>query len=69
MGGKMMDNQNQISRREFLFFAAAALLSSHFPNADEIPENPYKNVDWETTLNKVIGNRNSLISQVHIPSA
>lgn len=57
----MMDNQNQISRREFLFVAAVALLASHFPYARGTPKNSDKNVDWDTVLNNVIGNRNSLI--------
>lgn len=51
----------KVSRREFLFSAAAALLISQVPVTTRSLDNPYRDVNWEQVLNKVIGDRNALI--------
>ena len=52
----------KISRREFLFSTAAALLIAHVSGANEPQESRCKVVDWEVILNKVIGDRNALMT-------
>ena len=59
VGGFVMSKE--VSRRDFLFSAAAALLISQLPATSKSLENPYQDVDWEQVLNKVIGDRNALI--------
>jgi hypothetical protein len=57
----MMGDLYKVSRRDFIFSAAAALLVSHLPSSQEPRKSPYENVNWERVLNKVIGDRNALI--------
>jgi hypothetical protein len=51
----------EVSRRFFLFSAAAALLVSQMPVTSKSLKNPYSDVNWEQVLNRVIGDRNALI--------
>jgi hypothetical protein len=48
-----------IKRREFLISAAATLLVASLPTSNKYEAN---NVNWEDVLNRVIGDRNAIIS-------
>jgi len=56
-----MGKHNEISRREFIITTAATLLVTHAPIDSPQQENPYKDVDWEMVINKVVGDRNALL--------
>jgi hypothetical protein len=59
-----MKNRHCLSRRDFLFGMAATLLATHtivYAGTD-VPGPVNRLVDWEDVLNKVIGDRNELVS-------
>ena len=56
-----MSQDNQIIRRDFLFFTAAALLATSLPTVSGHEAELPQYVDWEDVLNRVIGHRNAIM--------